>query len=160
MTDNDIKNVYVYPDQFRKVDSQNKHHLRFRIVTEDLSKTSAWSPVYKVSAATIKQVNGSLLNSGDVITFAWGDANARPEYDVFVKWYINGSWDSAYAYHGTTPIHTYSTLVEKRTISSVEYTATKVKFLIQVASYSKERSYTIEVYPRDGGSYTTEFSLV
>jgi hypothetical protein len=152
MTDNDIKNVYVYPDQFRKVDSQNKHHLRFRIVTEDLAKTSAWSPIYKVSATPIEAVNGSLLSSGDVITFAWGDANARPEYDVFISTSSNGgSTYSSYAYHGTTPIHTYSILKPAG--------INRIKFIVQVASYNNSRSYNIEVYPRDSGAYTQVFSV-
>jgi len=152
MTDNDIKNVYVYPDQFRKVDSQNKHHLRFRIVTEDLSKTSAWSPIYKVSAATVVAVNGSLLSSGDVITFAWDDANARPEYDIFISTRpTGGSSYSPYQYHGTTPIHTYSILKP----AGID----RIKFIVQVASYDNSRSYNIEVYPRDNGAYTQVFSV-
>jgi hypothetical protein len=152
MTDNDIKNVYIYPDQLKKVDSKNKHHLRFRVVTEDLRKTSAWSPIYKVSGAAISNVTGSILSSGDVITFAWGDVNARPEYDIFISTSSNGgSTYTAYSYHGTTPIHTYSILKPAG--------VNRIKFIVQVASYDNSRSYDIEVYPRDSGAYTQVFSV-
>jgi hypothetical protein len=152
MADDDIKNVYIYPDQLKKVDSKNKHHLRFRIITEDLGKVSAWSPIYKVSGATVEAVDASILFSGNVITFAWDDVNARPEYDIFISTSSNGGTTyTPYTYHGTTPIHTYSILKPAG--------VNRVKFIIQVASYNNSRSYDIEVYPRDSGAYTEVFSV-
>jgi hypothetical protein len=151
MADDDIKNVYIYPDQLKKVDSKNKHHLRFRIVTEDLSKTSSWSPIYKVAGPTITQVDGSLLSAGEVIIFAWGDQNGRPEYDIFISTKTPSGSYSPYTYHGTTPIHTYS-ILKPADIN-------KIKFIVQVASYDNSRSYDIEIYPRDSGAYTEEFSV-
>ena len=40
-----IKKSIIYPDQF---DDPNINYIRFRIVSEDGSKTSQWSPVYVV----------------------------------------------------------------------------------------------------------------
>jgi len=40
-----IKKVFIYPDQF---DDPNTNYIRFRIVSEDGTKISQWSPVYIV----------------------------------------------------------------------------------------------------------------
>lgn len=158
----DIKKAFIFNDQLGKVDGNNNSHIRFRIATDDLSRVSSWSPFYEIQRSAVSQVDARVayLSMDDSMMITWGDENSRPEYDIFVKWYINGSWDTSYVYHGTSPIHTYSMLIEKRTISSTEYTATKAKIIIQVASYKQERSYPIEIYPRDGGLYTEEFALV
>ncbi len=131
MVDNNIKRVNLFPDQLKKVDKDNYHHLRFRIVTEDYAKTSAWSPVYKVIGANLTSVSVSLATDGDLVTLSWGDANTRPEYDVFIKWGTSSSsYDANFSYHGTTPIHTYSFLKEAG--------KTHIQAVIQVATYNQE----------------------
>ena len=131
MTDNNIKRVTLFPDQLKKVDKDNYHHLRFRIVTEDYAKTSSWSPVYKVIGANLAPVNVAVATDGDLVTLSWGDVNARPEYDVFVKWGTSSSnYDPNFEYHGTTPIHTYSFLNEDN--------KTHIQAVIQVATYNRD----------------------
>lgn len=144
MTDNNVKRVTLFPDQLRKVDRNNYHHLRFRIVTEDYAKISSWSPVYKVVGASLTPVDISLGVDGDLVTLSWGDANSRPEYDVFVKWGTSGSsYDTNFSYHGTTPIHTYSFLKPAG--------KTHIQAVIQVATYNNDippnstPGYTVEV---------------
>lgn len=80
----DIKKTFIFSDQLKKVNAGNKHHLRFRIATDDLSRTSAWSPFYELDGRTIEAVTGKCIDAGDVLNFTWGDANGRPEYDIFI----------------------------------------------------------------------------
>ena len=80
----DIKKTFIFGDQLKKVNANNKHHLRFRIATDDLSRTSAWSPFYELDGRTIEAVAGKCIDAGDVLNFTWDDANGRPEYDIFI----------------------------------------------------------------------------
>jgi len=151
MTDNNIKKVTLFPDQLKKVDKDNYHHLRFRIVTEDYAKTSSWSPVYKVIGADLTSVNVAVATDGDLVTLSWGDANARPEYDVFVKWGVGvADYDTNFTYHGTTPIHTYSFLKEAG--------KTHIQAVIQVATYNNDippnstPGYAVEVARLSGSA--------
>lgn len=150
----DIKKVVVFKDQLSKVDENNNHVIRFRIATDDLSRTSEWSPYYKLPGATIEQVSGKATQSGDIINFAWGDGNGRPQYDIFIATSTSAGPTytyTPYSYHGTTPIHSYS--ITKPT------GVTRVKFIVQVSSYEQTLSYPIEIYPRDGGAYTEAFTV-
>jgi hypothetical protein len=89
------------------VDGQNRYSYRYRIVSEDKNRTSAWSPIKTIDAPAVILLN---LNQGDVavssssITVTWSDQNNRPRYDVFVKF----NTDADYVYHGTASTNTYS----------------------------------------------------
>jgi hypothetical protein len=145
----DIKKTFIFSDQLKKVNASNKHHLRFRIATDDLSRTSAWSPFYELEGRAIEAVTGKCIDAGEVLNFTWGDANGRPEYDIFIATSTNGgSTYTSYIYHGTSPIHTYS-IIQPAGIN-------RVKFIVQVASYEQKLSAAIEVYPGTG-TYTESF---
>jgi hypothetical protein len=147
----DIKKAFIFKDQLNKVNSNNKHHLRFRIVTDDLSRVSSWSPFYEIDGSAITAVTGQVTSASSVITFAWDDANLRPEYDIFIATSTNnGSSYSSYTYHGSSSVHAYS--ITKP--SGVN----RVKFIVQVSSYENALSSTIEVYPGTG-VYTESFSV-
>jgi hypothetical protein len=150
----DIKKTYVFNDQLTKVDKNNNHHLRFRITTDDLSRVSSWTPFYELPATNITAVTGTAVGLSTSILFAWEDTNARPEYDIFIATSTNnGSTYSAYEYHGTSPIHTYS-IIKAAGVN-------RVKFIIQVASYEQTLSSAIEAYPRlTPRTYTESFAIV
>jgi hypothetical protein len=87
----DIKKVFVFKEDLKKVNKNNKHHLRFRITTEDVSRVSSWSTFYEIDGAALAAVKGTatgIVNAStlvaDSILFSWGDANQRPEYDIFI----------------------------------------------------------------------------
>lgn len=226
----DIKKIVVFKDQLSKVDAENNHVIRFRITTDDLSRTSEWSPYYQMPGAQIQTVSGKATQASGIISFAWDDANGRPEYDIFISFgntitfrsltnnvatiitqnahglsqgdIINvegtgaptidgtnltilstpaansitytktaanvanaaatagsGVYEaidtsqgslSAYSYHGSSPIHTYS-VVKPANID-------RVKFIVQVSSYENTLSSLIEIYP-GLGTYTESFSV-
>jgi len=150
----DIKKIFIFKEELNKVDKNNNHHIRFRITTDDLSRTSAWSTFYELPATNLVSVTGTAVGLSTSIVFAWEDSNGRPEYDVFIATSTdNGSTYTAYEYHGTSPIHTYS-IVKSAGVN-------RVKFIVQVASYEKELSSTIEIYPRlTPRTYTESFAIV
>ena len=132
MADQGIKKVVISKNSLPAVTSDNKYLIRYRIVSEDRNRVSGWSPVFQLNAKPVQPVDGDWSINGRVITLVWGDEEARPSYDIFVK--FDGG---AYAYHGTSTVHTYS-LIKTGTAS--------FQFAIQVASISKIRSDALEIY--------------
>lgn len=109
---------------------------RYRIVSEDRNRFSAWSPIKTVVAFDTdhlpEQVDGDIALLGNTIMITWDDAADRPAYDIFV------SFDGGdYQYHGTSPIHTYSI------INNVG--AAAVDVAIQIESINKERSDVLTI---------------
>jgi len=106
---------------------------RYRIVSEDQNRFSAWSPVQEVVAfdATLLPgtVSGDIAVMGNSVLVTWGDALNRPSYDIFV------SFDGKdYIYHGTSPIHTYSFLNQD---PDTDLPATSIDVIIQIESINK-----------------------
>jgi hypothetical protein len=105
--DKNIKKSLLLKKDLPPVNSANQHVVRYRIVSEDFNRTSAWSPVYYVdsyaipaspTAITVNKVN--IVSGGGSWSVTWTDTNFRPKYDVFVK------FDNAasYSYHGTVTV--------------------------------------------------------
>lgn len=110
--------------------------VRHRVIAEDRNRFSPWSPVQAIgvfdSLNTPQTVSGTMSVQGDSIQVVWGDAEDRPEYDIFV------SFDEGpFQYHGTSPIHSYSFLKEGE--------PSLVSVTIQVASIPKERSDVLTI---------------
>lgn len=81
----DIKKTFIFSDELPPAGPGNTYSLRYRIVSDDGLKTSAWSPMYTVDGQTYSAVEGTLTTSGtSSFTAVWDDEFSRPEYDVFV----------------------------------------------------------------------------
>lgn len=132
MADRGIKKVVIPKNSLPELTSQNKHLVRYRIVSEDRNRVSGWSPIFQLDGKQLQAVDGDWSISGRVITLVWGDEEDRPQYDIFVKFDSN-----EYSYHGTSSIHTYS-LISTGT--------TSFQFAIQVAGISKTRSSALQIY--------------
>lgn len=107
--------------------------MRYRIISEDQNRFSHWSPIRELSAPAPVPVDGDVAIVGNIVQVVWGDEEERPRYDVFVKFN-----NSEYVYHGTTPTHQYSLLLE--------YDAVSVQVAIQIESTNKERSDFLEIF--------------
>lgn len=132
MADPRIKKVTIQSNNLPGVNSENQHLVRFRIISEDRNRFSHWSPVYKVDAKAITQVDGEVSISGRFIIAVWGDEPLRPKYDIFVKFDNN-----EYFYHGTSTTHTYS---------FINTGTSTVKVAVQIDSYEKARSQELTIY--------------
>lgn len=109
---------------------------RYRIVSEDRNRFSAWSPIKGVVAFDAnnlpEQVDGDITMMGNSIFITWDDELDRPRYDIFV------SFDGGeYQYHGTSPIHSYSIINNVGAVS--------VDVAIQIESINRERSDTLTI---------------
>ena len=131
MADAGIKKVIVTKDTTGSVGPNNTHVLRYRIVSEDKNRFSAWSPTYTISGNAIGLVSGDINIVGNTVLVSWGDEVLRPGYDVFV-----GYGSGPMTYHGTTAIHTYSFLK----------TGELPKVIIQVASINNTLDESLEIY--------------
>jgi len=107
--------------------------MRYRIISEDQNRFSHWSPIRELPTPSPVSVDGDVALIGNIIQIVWGDEEARPRYDVFVKFN-----DSEYFYHGTTPTHQYSLLSE--------YDATLVQVAIQIESTNKVRTDFLTIF--------------
>ena len=128
-----VKKAIVPKESLPPVDSETAGYVvRYRIISEDKNRTSHWSPTFVTNAVPTETVIGALSITSSIITAVWDDELNRPQYDVFVK------FDSgAFAYHGTSPTHTYSFL---------NTGTTSVHVKIQIASSVKEVKESLVIF--------------
>jgi hypothetical protein len=107
--------------------------VRYRIISEDQNRFSHWAPLREVQIPEPTAVSGAVSLSGSILNVVWGDEEIRPRYDIFVK------FDSQqYFYHGTSPTHQYSIIVDAQ--------ASSVQVSIQIESTNKEFSEFLKIY--------------
>jgi len=107
--------------------------VRYRIISEDQNRFSAWAPIRELTIPDPVPVGGDVVVNGSIVQAVWGDEEKRPSYDVFV------SFDEGpYVYHGTTPIHNYSFLAD--------YEAETVSVAIQIESINKEKADFLTIF--------------
>jgi hypothetical protein len=110
--------------------------MRYRIVSEDQNRFSHWAPIRELAVPEPTLVAGDVLVNGSIAQVVWGDEEDRPNYDVFVK------FDEAeYVYHGTTPTHQYSFILEGSTET--------IRVAIQIESTDKERAAFLTIFESD-----------
>ena len=132
MVDPGIKKYTILKKDLPPVNQYNDYAVRYRIVSEDKNRFSHWSPIFILESKAVTAVSGQVSVSGNTVTAVWGDEEDRPKYDVFVN------FDSAgYAYHGTTPIHTYS---------FIKTGTTSVRVAIQIESIEKIRQNELTIF--------------
>jgi hypothetical protein len=132
MADQGIKKVIVPQSGVGSLGPLNTHTLRYRIVSEDKNRFSAWSAIYNVIGSAVDLVSGDVNLIGNTVIVSWGDEVLRPGYDIFVGWN-----NQAPTYHGTTPIHTYSFL---------KTGTLPLRVIVQVQGINKELDEAIEIY--------------
>ena len=123
--DKNIKKSLLLKKDLPPVNDSNKHSIRYRVVSDDFNKASAWSPIYYVDAEPIETVAATVTKIGVTaapagsFSVTWTDSVSvserrtpekgmiylqvieympkRLKYDIFVK--INSA--TYYSYHGT-----------------------------------------------------------
>jgi hypothetical protein len=80
-----IKKVMVKKASLPPVGKMNDYYVRYRIVSDDKNRTSAWSQIHIVESDPISTVRGSINVSTNKVTttVTWGDELDRPGYDIF-----------------------------------------------------------------------------
>lgn len=124
------------PPVIRLAPNEYGYLIRYRIISEDRNRFSAWSPVDTAiafdSSNLPNQVAGDITMVGTTVFVTWDDELDRPKYDIFVS--ENGG---PFVYHGTSPIHSYS-IIRRADVMSVD-----VK--IQIESINKEVSEVLTI---------------
>jgi len=81
-----VKKISIDKPNLPPLSPNGEYIVRYRIISDDRNRTSAWSPIYVLDAKPfISEVEGNVLVTGQNISITWDDLNARSSYDVFVK---------------------------------------------------------------------------
>lgn len=174
-----IKKVIIPPENLLAVnvaDDVNSltstYLVRYRIVSEDKTRTSSWSPIYEVQSRTVADIlNGEQIfyevtTIGDRLEIKWNspDNLKIPVYDIYIQW-ENASQEAItttggtdfYPYIGSFDAGFASVPIPSNLTAAVKY----AKVWIQAATFPKKRSAAAKlvesghistVYKINGGS--------
>lgn len=134
MSDKGIKNVVIKKDLLGKVTSSNSRVIRFRIVSEDKNRKSAYSKIFITGSEAVIIGPGDINILGNTVLINWstGQISVQISYDIFV------GFDGADpAYIGSTTSQNYSFL--KNGTQSV-------RAIVQASSISPQLAQSLEVY--------------
>ena len=134
MADKGIKNVIIKKDLLGKVTYSNERVARFRIITEDKNRKSAWSQIFMVDSEAIVIGQGDVNIIGNTISVTWSSSQTLVQisYDIFVG--FDGLEPS---YLGTSSSQTYSFLK----------TGTQsVRAVVQISSINPVLTPSLDVY--------------
>jgi len=134
MTDKGIKNIVIKKDLLGKVTSSNSRVVRFRLVSEDKNRKSAYSKIFITGLEVIFAGPGDVNFLGNTVIVNWsvGQTSTQTVYDVFAG--FDGATPS---YEGSTTSQNYSFL-KKGTQS--------VRVVVQISSISPKLA---EVYDQN-----------
>lgn len=156
----EVKKVIVSPQNLLAVNVSNdinsevsEYLVRYRIVSEDKSRKSAWSPIYNVLARTITDIlehagesaSYKVAIQGSRIELSWNVPAILkfPKYDVYVQWQdasnqpitTSGGTDY-YPYVDTSATKTMNIPIPTNLTTDPKY----FKIWIQVETSPKNRS--------------------
>lgn len=108
MADADIKRIKIATEDLPALKEDRKYYFRYRVVSDDKNRFSAWSPIQSVEAPPATATDGQVIQTGTVatgsiITVAWDDQLNKSNYDIFAKY---GSGE--YSFQGTSRTNSYS----------------------------------------------------
>jgi len=134
MADKGIKNVVVKKELLGKVTSSNSRVVRFRIVSEDKNRKSAYSKIFITGSEAVIIGPGDVNLIGNTVLVNWssGQASVQIVYDIFA-----GFDGSVPAYIGSTASQTYSFL---------KTGTDSVRVIVQASSINPVLTEVLEVY--------------
>lgn len=151
MADKNIKKVILPSDRLLSANVEPgslvaKYLVRYRIISEDKSRTSAWSPKYAVEARTVQGIIGSsvvpytVFSNGDRLTLSWTTPSSLsvPTFDIYVSWSVDDSTWTEYAFAGIASTESFTLAVE----SGQKY----VKFWTQITTFPKNKSDAAKLF--------------
>lgn len=114
------KKIIIPRESLPAPDTQNGYYqIRYRIVSDDRNRISAWTPIFTVDPELIYTVSGSMSvnKASGIVSATWpevtvkkgstGKAENLGNYDVWVRWHTGtyGTVDSgAWTFYGSVPI--------------------------------------------------------
>lgn len=134
MADKGIKNVVIKKEFLGKVTSSNSRVVRFRIVSEDKNRKSAYSKIFITGSDAVVIGPGDINKVGNTILVNWttGQASIQITYDIFV------------GFDGATP--TYLDSTGSKSYSFLKNGTQSVRVIVQISSTSPVLTDYLEVY--------------
>lgn len=134
MADKGIKNVVIKKEFLGKVTSSNSRVVRFRIVSEDKNRKSAYSKIFITGSDAVVIGPGDINKVGNTILVNWttGQASIQITYDIFV------------GFDGATP--TYLDSTGSKSYSFLKNGTQSVRVIVQISSTSPVLADYLEVY--------------
>lgn len=140
MADKGIKNVVIKKEFLGKVTSSNSRVVRFRIVSEDKNRKSAYSKIFITGSDAVVIGPGDINKVGNTILVNWttGQTIIQITYDIFV------------GFDGASP--TYLDSTGSKSYSFLKNGTQSVRVIIQISSTSPQLANYLEVY--DSGLFS------
>jgi hypothetical protein len=136
MADKGIKNVIIKKELLGKVTSSNSRVVRFRLVSEDKNRKSAYSKIFITNSDVVIVGVGTgdlnLIRNTIMANWSSGQISTQIVYDVFVG--FDGAIPS---YVGSTASQNYSFLKDG---------TQSVRIVIQASSINPVLTSSLEVY--------------
>jgi hypothetical protein len=134
MADKGIKNVIIKKDLLGKVTSSNSRVVRFRLISEDKNRKSAYSKIFITGSEAVIIGPGDLNIIGNSIILNWatGQISIQIVYDVFA------------GFDGATPAYIGST--GSQNYSFLKNGTQSVRVIVQASSITPKLSPSLEVY--------------
>ncbi len=132
--DKGIKNVIIKKDALGKVTSKNSVVVRFRLVSEDKNRKSAYSQIYVAESGEVYLGVGDINLVGNTIIVNWaaGEIMTQILYDVFI------GFDFA------TP--TYRASTGSSNYSFLKTGTSSVQVIVQASSINPTLNNNLKIY--------------
>lgn len=151
MADKNIKKVILPPSKLLSANVEEgslvaKYLVRYRVISEDKTRTSAWSPKYAVEARTVRSIINdiavphTIFSNGDRITLSWTTPESlkSPTVDVYVSWSADNVTWTDYLFEGTAASDSFTIAVE----SGKKY----VQLWAQITTFPKNKSNAAKIF--------------
>lgn len=134
MADKGIKNVIIKKELLGKVTSSNARVVRFRIVSEDKNRKSAYSKIFITGSEAVLVGPGDVNTIGNSVFVNWstGEISTQIVYDVFA------------GFDGAVPTYVGST--GSQSYSFLKNGTQSVRVIAQISSISPKLNNDLEVY--------------
>ena len=130
-----------YIDQSNNIQAGAGYLFRYRVISEDRSRVSQWSPIEQVLTIEAGDSTGEVLVNPDssIVSVTWGNETQplgyeipRNRYDVFV------GFDNAEP--------TFNGVAYGKTYSFISTGVTNVRVIVQIESYLGSRLEYLEIF--------------
>lgn len=137
MADKGIKNVVIKKEFLGKVSSSNSRVVRFRIISEDKNRKSAYSKIFITNSDVVLTGLGDINQINNTILVNWttGQASTQVKYDIFV------------GFDGANP--TYLDTTSSNSYSFLKSGTQSVKVIVQISSTNPQLAEYLKVYESD-----------
>jgi|LauGreDrversion4_2_1035121.scaffolds.fasta_scaffold190229_2 hypothetical protein len=159
---NNIKKIRIKPESLPPIivttdgTTLGQYYFRYRIVSEDGTRKSAYSPVQAVNARDFSSVTVNLntVSDGTKFILSWTIPDVyMTQYDIYVAWSSNsGSTYTSYSYIGRSTGNSF--VIDIPAIYQSELGTKMAKFIIQLPTSPQVLNTKAEIYESSVGVST------